>query len=217
MWILLRRQGCPQNVVGMTYPSLRWPKLEDDLFWEILKELSSNTYQYGTRDYQVNEEARSRVILAHFNRIVSLFAGLLFNTPEVLLESESTKSGRIEYQYTGILPFCLYIEVKFQMGTRQERLEQETRSVCEALYYFCFLKAYANGLRAYWELSVKRSEADKTRDSTPMWNAVTLAKTALGQAKFAREEYDNGRLNESKAEAKEASEYLRESVEQAPL
>ena len=43
-----------------------------------------------------------------------------------------------------------------------------------------------------------------------MWNAVTLAETALGQAKFAREEYDNGRLNESKAEAKEASEYLRE-------
>jgi hypothetical protein len=88
---------------------------------------------------------------------------------------------------------------------------KETRSVCEALYYFCFLKAYANGLKAYWELSVKRSEAeDKTRDSTPMWNAVTLAETALGQAKFAREEYDNGRLNESKAEAKEASEYLRE-------
>ena len=83
---------------------------------------------------------------------------------------------------------------------------KETRSVCEALY-FCFLKAYANGLKAYWELSVNLSEAD----STPMWrNAVTLAETALGQAKFAREEYDNGRLNESKAKAKEASEYLRE-------
>lgn len=39
-------------------------RLEDDLFWEILKELSSNTQQYGTRDYQVSEEARSRVISA---------------------------------------------------------------------------------------------------------------------------------------------------------
>jgi hypothetical protein len=63
-----------------------------------------------------------------------MFAGHLFNTPEVLLDTEVTKPGRIEYQYTvagGIT--VLFIEVKFQMGNHQERLDQFGQVIAESI------------------------------------------------------------------------------------
>ncbi|KAK9244005.1 hypothetical protein V1506DRAFT_346193 [Lipomyces tetrasporus] len=59
----------------------------------------------------------------YFKKIVALFSGAVFNTPESLLESDATGSGRIEYQYTiaGDIS-VLFIDVKPKEGTGPERL-----------------------------------------------------------------------------------------------
>ena len=56
------------------------------------------------------------------------------NTPEVLLESDTTKPGRIEYQYTlggGIT--VLFIEVKYEMGNLQEKLDYFAQVIAECI------------------------------------------------------------------------------------
>ena len=63
-----------------------------------------------------------------------MFRGILLNTPEVLIESDTTKPGRIEYQYTvagGIT--ILFIEVKPKMGTRPERLDYYAQVIAESI------------------------------------------------------------------------------------
>ncbi|KAL2007614.1 hypothetical protein VTN00DRAFT_7596 [Thermoascus crustaceus] len=98
--------------------------LQDDLSWDILQELRGVTAQYGTPDFHPNEEATSRYISAYFNKIISLFSGILLNTPYVLLESETTQPGQIKYQYTvGGAITVLFIEVPYKMGHVREQLD----------------------------------------------------------------------------------------------
>jgi hypothetical protein len=114
------------------------------------------TKQYGSLDMHLNEESRSRYIAAvcryhsdpllgttlrsradlvnHFDRIVSLFWGVVINTPEVLLESGTSRAGRIEYQYWIIGGITvLFIEVKFHRGTIPERLNYYAQVIAEAI------------------------------------------------------------------------------------
>jgi hypothetical protein len=63
---------------------------------------------------------------------VALFSGLLFNTPETLLEGRMTTKGRIEYQfktYGGIT--VVFIEVKVELGNLAERLNFFAQVIAE--------------------------------------------------------------------------------------
>ena len=54
---------------------------------------------------------------------MALFSGLLFNTPETILEGKITTKGRVEYlfkTYGGIT--VIFIEVKVNIGNPTERL-----------------------------------------------------------------------------------------------
>jgi hypothetical protein len=68
----------------------------------------------------------------YFNQTVALFSGLLFNTPEALLEGRITTKGRIEYQfktYGGIT--VVFIEVKLKIGNLKERLDIFAQVIAE--------------------------------------------------------------------------------------
>ncbi|OXV07632.1 hypothetical protein Egran_04603 [Elaphomyces granulatus] len=109
-------------------------RLPHSTCYDILMDLKALTFQYGTAEFHRNEEATSRWVSGHFNRILPLFFGALLNTPEVLLESDITKSGRIEYQYTvegGIS--ILFIGVKLTLGNRRERLECIGQVIAESI------------------------------------------------------------------------------------
>jgi len=63
---------------------------------------------------------------------VALFSGLLFNTPETLLEGRITTKGRIEYQfktYGGIT--VVFIEVNLDIGNSTERLNCFAQVIAE--------------------------------------------------------------------------------------
>ena len=54
---------------------------------------------------------------------MALFAGVVLNTPETVLEGRIATKGRIEYQfqtYGGVT--IVFIEVKFEIGGLTERL-----------------------------------------------------------------------------------------------
>jgi hypothetical protein len=64
---------------------------------------------------------------------VGLFSGLLFNTPESLLEGKIASKGRMEYQFKvfdGII--ILFIEVKLEIGGFSERLNCIAQVIAEA-------------------------------------------------------------------------------------
>jgi hypothetical protein len=68
---------------------------------------------------------------------VNLFSGLLYNTPETLLEDRITTRGRIGYQfktYDGIT--VLFIEVKLDTGSYTERLDRYAQVIaeCDGMY-----------------------------------------------------------------------------------
>ncbi|KIX05117.1 uncharacterized protein Z518_05989 [Rhinocladiella mackenziei CBS 650.93] len=80
------------------------------------------------------------VFSCYFNRIVALFSGLLFNTPEAILEGKITTKGRIEYQFKtfgGIA--VVFIEVKLDIGSSTERLDCFAQVIAE-----CDACAWAN-------------------------------------------------------------------------
>jgi len=63
---------------------------------------------------------------------VALFSGLLFNTPETLLEGRTTTKGRMEYQfktYGGIT--VVFIQVKLDVGSLTERLNCFAQVIAE--------------------------------------------------------------------------------------
>ena len=63
---------------------------------------------------------------------MALFSGLLFNTPETLLEGRLTTKGRIEYQfkiYGGIT--VVFIEAKLNIGSLTERLDCFAQVIAE--------------------------------------------------------------------------------------
>jgi len=81
---------------------------------------------------QANEEARARFLSAYFNRIVALFSGLLFNTPEEMLEGKMAAKGRIEHQFTiygGVT--VIFIQVKLNVGSLAERLNYYAQVIAE--------------------------------------------------------------------------------------
>jgi hypothetical protein len=64
---------------------------------------------------------------------VGLFSGLLYNTPESLLEGKIAIKGRMEYQFKtfgGIT--VLFIEVKLNIGSLSERLNCVAQVIAEA-------------------------------------------------------------------------------------
>jgi hypothetical protein len=63
---------------------------------------------------------------------VALFSGLVFNTPETILEGRLTTKGRIEYQfltYGGVT--VVFIEVKLEIGGSTERLNCVAQVIAE--------------------------------------------------------------------------------------
>lgn len=80
----------------------------------------------------INEESRARFLSAYFNRIVALFSGLVFNTPEEMLEGKVLTKGRIKHQfkiYGGVT--IVFIEVKLNIGGLTERLNCYAQVIAE--------------------------------------------------------------------------------------
>jgi hypothetical protein len=107
-------------------------RLPNSVFSGILTDLQEFSWQYGPLSMHTNEEARSRFLSGYFNKIVALFSGLLYNTPEDALEGRIATKGRIEYQfktYGGVT--VLFIEVKMQVGSLTERLNCYAQVIAE--------------------------------------------------------------------------------------
>jgi hypothetical protein len=84
---------------------------------------------------------------------------------------------------------------------------RQTRLLCESLY-FVFLSGYQAGLEAYWNRSVEKSKG-VPRASTPKWhNAKVSARKALNEAKVAWNLRQENNLEESKASANRALQFL---------
>ncbi|KAK9236436.1 hypothetical protein V1525DRAFT_389511 [Lipomyces kononenkoae] len=105
-----------------------------ETFDATLTDIEDYNQQYGYPEEHKNEESSSGWFSMYFKKIVALFSGAMFNTPESLLESEATRSGRIEYQYTiaGDIS-VLFIEVKPKEGTGPERLDFVAQVIAESI------------------------------------------------------------------------------------
>ncbi|KAK9367050.1 hypothetical protein V1509DRAFT_641170 [Lipomyces kononenkoae] len=105
-----------------------------EVFDATLTDIEDYTQQYGYPEGHKNEESSSRWFSMYFKKIVALFSGAMFNTPESLLESEATRSDRIEYQYTiaGDIS-VLFIEVIPKEGTGPERLDFVAQVIAESI------------------------------------------------------------------------------------
>ena len=69
----------------------------------------------------------------YFNRTLGLFSGLIYNTPESLIEGKIASKGRMEYQFKmfgGIT--VLFVEVKLNIGSLGERLDCIAQVIAEA-------------------------------------------------------------------------------------
>ena len=107
-------------------------RLPDSIFSQILVDLQAFSWQYGPLSKHKLEEGRARFLSGYFNRIVALFSGLLFNTPEEMLEGKIATKGRIEYQfktYGGVT--VIFIEVKLDIGNLTERLNCYAQVIAE--------------------------------------------------------------------------------------
>ena len=129
-------------------------RIPSRIFPPIVDDIQMFETQYGPIGKHRNEEARSRYLSAvgspsnignltmvgksmltsrqYFNRIVRLFSGLLFNTPETVLEGRLTTRDRIEYHfrtYGGIT--VVFIEVKLELGSSTEHLNFVAQVITE--------------------------------------------------------------------------------------
>ena len=107
-------------------------RLPDSVFSQILDNLQDFLWQYGPLSRHINEEARARYLSGYFNKIVTLFSGLLLNRPEEMLEGRITTKGRVEYLfqiYGGIT--VIFIEVKLDIGNLTERLNCYAQVIAE--------------------------------------------------------------------------------------
>jgi len=148
--------GLDPTIEGQDIPTFEMfhARLPSRIFPLIVDDLQMFETQYGPMNKHRNEEARSRYLSGvgspnnfrnstvigkslltsrqYFNRIVRLFSGLLFNTPEAILEGRLTTKGRIEYQfktYGGIT--VVFIEVKLEIGNSTERLNCVAQVIAE--------------------------------------------------------------------------------------
>lgn len=139
--------GLKPNVKGSDIPlfDMFRARLPNDIFYKIVEDLQAFAAQYGPMDEHENEEARARYLSGYFNKIVALFSGHLFNTPETLLEGKLTTKGRIEYQFTtygGIT--VVFIEIKLDIGSLTERLNCFAQVIAE-----CDACAWMNDQNGY--------------------------------------------------------------------
>lgn len=119
------------------------------LFKEIVEDIDIAMNQYGEPVDHNNVEARSRCLVpvsAHiyrilfrcsllyqlFNRTVALFKLTIRNIPESTIPSRMTTKGRVEHHFLvfGGLSF-LIIEVKFELGTGEERADAVGQVIAE--------------------------------------------------------------------------------------
>jgi hypothetical protein len=117
---------------GNDIPSFEmfYARLPKSVFSEILGDLQVFTWQYGPLSSHRSEDGRAHFLSGYFNRIVALFSGLLFNTPEEMLEGKT--KDRIEYQfqiYGGTT--VVFIEVKLSIGGEAERLNCYAQVIAE--------------------------------------------------------------------------------------
>jgi len=115
-----------------TFPMFR-ARLPQPFFVKILEDLELSTFQYRPLAWHDTEEARSRFLSAYFNRTVGLFSGLIYNTPESLLEGRIASKGRMEYQFKAFGGITvLFVEVKLNIGSLSERLDCIAQVIAEA-------------------------------------------------------------------------------------
>jgi hypothetical protein len=124
-------------------------RIPNSLFRTIISDIQVMMKQYGDPVCHKNEEARSRFLAPVsespanvkfycscfwqlFNRTVSLFDLTILNTPESIIPGRMTTKGRIEYHFSvfGGLAI-LVIEVKFTLGTADERLDAIAQVIAE--------------------------------------------------------------------------------------
>jgi hypothetical protein len=136
-----------------------------------------------------------------FPAIVALGDGVVLNPPEVLIERDTTKSGRIEYQYIiagGIT--VLFIDIKLRKRTEREKLDDYAQVFAESI-----------GLKAYWDRSIKRSSMErKERESTKWLNAIGNADKAIAEALSAQSSYDNDNLEKAMGRAQKTLDFRME-------
>ena len=148
--------GLEPSVDGDDIPTFEMfhARIPSRIFPPIVDDIQMFETQYGPIGKHRNEEARSRYLSGvgspnnfrnptvigksqltsrqYFNRIVRLFSGLLFNTPEAILEGRLTTKDRIEYQfktYGGIT--VVFIEVKLEIGSSTEHLNFVAQVITE--------------------------------------------------------------------------------------
>ncbi|RMZ90432.1 hypothetical protein DV736_g2320, partial [Chaetothyriales sp. CBS 134916] len=106
--------------------------LPNSVFLKILDDVRILSLQYGPLSQHINEEARACFLSAYFNRIMAEFSGLLYNTPEAMLEGNIATKGRVEYQFKtfgGVT--VVFIEVKLDIGNLTERLDCYAQVIAE--------------------------------------------------------------------------------------
>ncbi|RFU32625.1 hypothetical protein B7463_g3726, partial [Scytalidium lignicola] len=121
-----------KDVDGIQTFEMHYARLLKETFVKIIDDIDLLGKQYGTTEKQNNEEARARYLSAYFNQIVGMFGGVIFNTPESIIEGKITTKGRIEYQfkmYGGIT--IVFIEVKQKSGTNFELLDFIAQVIAE--------------------------------------------------------------------------------------
>jgi hypothetical protein len=107
-------------------------RLPDSLFSQILVDLQDFSWQYGPLSRHTNEQARASFLSGYFQKIVTLFSGLLLNKPEEMLEGRITTKDRIEYlfkTYGGIT--VIFIGVKLDIGNLAEHLNCYAQVIAE--------------------------------------------------------------------------------------
>ena len=68
---------------------------------------------------------------------MALFGGLVYNTPESILQGRLTTQGRIEYQFKAFRGIrVVFIEVKLNIGSLTERLDciAQVIAECNGMY-----------------------------------------------------------------------------------
>ncbi|KAL2829132.1 hypothetical protein BJY01DRAFT_255118 [Aspergillus pseudoustus] len=157
-------------------------RIPNALFEEIANDISLAERHYGDPENHENEKARSRFLTSIFNRIVGLFRGAIVNKPEVLLESKSSRKGRIGHRfYTLGVASVVFIEVKKQSATPRTsgvmiQHESEGHFFAAERLLDWFLMGFINGVRAVQSFE-ETMYRDSVRDETSVayWD-ITLTK-----------------------------------------
>ncbi|KAL0632801.1 hypothetical protein Q9L58_008317 [Maublancomyces gigas] len=135
------------NLRDVTTFEVQRARIPTPWFKEIIGDMHLGINQFGPPEGHRNEEARSRFLAPLLGRIQSEFRFLIWNTPETIMPGRMSTRGRIEYQFKvcGALTI-LFIEVKLQIGSGDERLNAIAQLIAEA--DACDLLNENNGFRS---------------------------------------------------------------------